>query len=188
MINSDYQGEIGVVLFNHSVVDFPVQVGDRIAQLILEKVKTPATQKVIVLSAIDKGSGGFGSTGLQSSGSSSSVIQKENRAEKSEKVQKERMLEGSKEKITPSSHTVSRQGEAEPSFGGTSGTLRQTTNQDCEVTVVVPEVDVVYPLYGDSVKQGESTSGYPAGELPINRPSERHPKSDGGGISSVVRI
>ena len=123
VIDSDYRGEIGVVLFNHSAVDFPVQVGDRIAQLILEKIKTPAVQKVIVLSATDRGSGGFGSTGLQSSGSSSSVIQKENRAEKVEKVQKERMLEGRKEKITPSSHTVSRQGEAEPSFGGTSGTL-----------------------------------------------------------------
>ena len=88
-------------------MDFPVQVGDRIAQLILEKIKTLAIKKVIVLNATNRGSGGFGSTGLQSSGSSSSVIQKENRAEKSEKVQKERMLEGSKEKITPSSYTVS---------------------------------------------------------------------------------
>ena len=59
---------------------------------------------------------------MQSSGSSNSVIQIENGAEKMEKVQKERMLEGRKEKITPSSHTMSRQGEAEPSFGGTSGT------------------------------------------------------------------
>ena len=37
-------------------------------------------------------------------------------------------------------------------------------------------------------KRGESTSGYLVGEPPINRPSERHPESDGGGISSVVRI
>ena len=147
-------------------MDFSVQVGDRIAQLILEKIKTPVVQKVIVLSATDRGSGGFGSTGLQSSGSSSSVIQKENRAEKIEKVQKEKMLEGSKEKITSSSHTVSRQGEAEPSFGETSGTLRQTTNQNYEVTVVVPEVDVVYPLHGESANEGELTSGYPAGARP----------------------
>ena len=48
VINSDYRGEIGVVLFNHLAVDFPIQVGDRIAQLILEKIKTPAVQKVIV--------------------------------------------------------------------------------------------------------------------------------------------
>ena len=63
VINSDYRGEIGVVLFNHSAVDFPVQVGDKIAQLILEKIKTPTVQKAIVLSATDRGSGGFGSTG-----------------------------------------------------------------------------------------------------------------------------
>ena len=47
---------------------------------------------------------------------------------------------------------------------------------------------MVYPLHGDSANEGESTSGYPVGEPPINRPSERHPESDGGGISSVVRI
>ena len=57
-------------------MDFLVQVGDRIAQLILEKIKTLAVQKVIVLSATGRGSRGFGSMGLQSSGSSSSVIQK----------------------------------------------------------------------------------------------------------------
>ena len=49
-------------------------------------------------------------------------------------------------------------------------------------------MDVVYPLYGDATNEGELTSGYLMGEPPINRPLERHPKSDGGGISSVVRI
>ena len=105
-----------------------------------------------------------------------------------EKVQKERIVEGSKEKNIPSSHTMSQQGEAEPSFRGTSGTLRQTTNQDREVTVVVPKVNVVYPLHGDSANEGELTSGYPMGEPPINRPLERRPESDSGGISLVVRI
>ena len=62
VINSNYRGEIGVVLFNYSAVDFPVQVGDRIVQLILEKIKTPIVQKVIVRSSIDRGRGGFGST------------------------------------------------------------------------------------------------------------------------------
>ena len=52
----------------------------------------------------------------------------------------------------------------------------------------MPEVDVVYPLHGDSAMEGESTSGYSAGKSPINRPSERHPEFDDGGISSVVRI
>ena len=56
------------------------------------------------------------------------------------------------------------------------------------MTIVVLGVDAVYPLHGDSAIEGESILGYPAGETPINRPSERHPESDGGGISSVVRI
>ena len=79
---------------------------NRIAQLILEKIKTPAVQNVIVLSATDRGSGGFGSIGLQSSDLPISVKQKEIWAEKSEKVQKERIIKGNKEKITPSSHTA----------------------------------------------------------------------------------
>ena len=49
-------------------------------------------------------------------------------------------------------------------------------------------VHVVYQLHGDSAVEGESTSGYLAREPPMNRPSERHPESDGGEISSVVRI
>ena len=65
---------------------------------------------------------------MQSSDPSASVKQKENWVEKMKKVQKERMLEGRKEKIAPSSHTVSWRGEAEPSFEGTSGTLWQATN------------------------------------------------------------
>ena len=50
------------------------------------------------------------------------------------------------------------------------------------------EVDMVYPLHGDLANEGKLTSGYPAGEPPINMPSDRHPESDGVGISSVVRI
>ena len=51
-----------------------------------------------------------------------------------------------------------------------------------------PGVDVVYPLHGDSAMSGEIPSGYTAGERPINRPRERHPEHDDGGISSVVRL
>ena len=47
---------------------------------------------------------------------------------------------------------------------------------------------MVYPLHGDSAMEGELTSRYPTGEPPIDRPSERHPESDGGGINLVVRI
>ena len=61
-------------------------MGDRIAELILEKIKTPEVKKIIVLSATDRGSGAFGGTELQSSGLSVSVEQKENGVEKSGKV------------------------------------------------------------------------------------------------------
>ena len=40
VIDIDYRDEIGVALFNHSAVDFLVQARDRIAQLMLEKIKT----------------------------------------------------------------------------------------------------------------------------------------------------
>ena len=49
VLDSDYWGEIKVVLFNHSVEDFPVQAGDRIAQLILERIETPQVKKVAAL-------------------------------------------------------------------------------------------------------------------------------------------
>ena len=81
---------------------------DRIAQLILEKLKTPAIQKFIVLSATNSGSGGFGNTGLQSCGLLDLVKLKENGAEKIEKVQNERIIKGSKEKIAPNSHIASQ--------------------------------------------------------------------------------
>ena len=41
VVNSDFRGKIKVILFNHSVEDFPIQAGDRIAQLILERIDTP---------------------------------------------------------------------------------------------------------------------------------------------------
>ena len=105
VIDSDYRGEIGIVLFNHSTVDFYVQVGDRIAQLILERIKTLAVQKVEVLGETERGSGGFGSTGLQSRDRSAEVSEK--RVNEIQIVQKERMVEGSKEKVFPNSQTVS---------------------------------------------------------------------------------
>ena len=40
VVDADYHGEVGVVLFNHRDQDFKVKMGDRIAQLILEKINT----------------------------------------------------------------------------------------------------------------------------------------------------
>ena len=51
VVDSDYRGEIKVVLFNHSVEDFNVQASDRIAQLILERIETPQVKKVATVEA-----------------------------------------------------------------------------------------------------------------------------------------
>ncbi|KAL4279665.1 hypothetical protein GQ457_03G038870 [Hibiscus cannabinus] len=64
VIDADYRGPLGVILFNHSDVDFEVKVGDRIAQLIIEKIMTPDVLEVEDLDATTRGAGGFGSTGV----------------------------------------------------------------------------------------------------------------------------
>ena len=66
VVDSDYRGEVGVILFNHGEQDFEVKMGDRIAQLILEKIDTPPVEEVQGLEGTVRGSGGFGSTGMQS--------------------------------------------------------------------------------------------------------------------------
>jgi dUTP pyrophosphatase len=76
VIDEDYRGPVKVLLFNHSDVDFQskppilsqlysvsVAEGDRIAQLVLEKIYTPAIVEVESLTATERGVGGFGSTG-----------------------------------------------------------------------------------------------------------------------------
>ena len=64
VIDADYRGPLGVILFNHSDVDFEVKVGDRIAQLIIEKIMTPDVLEVDDLDSTTRGAGGFGSTGV----------------------------------------------------------------------------------------------------------------------------
>ena len=68
VVDSDYRGEIGVVLINHSNKDFEVNVGDRIAQMILEQIKTPEVVKQADLDQTDRGEKGFGSTGMNEMG------------------------------------------------------------------------------------------------------------------------
>ena len=65
VIDYDYRGPVGVILFNHGDIDFPIKKGDRIAQLILEKISMAAVQEVDELSSTERGEGGFGSTGIQ---------------------------------------------------------------------------------------------------------------------------
>jgi dUTP pyrophosphatase len=56
----------GVVLFNHSDEDFEIKRGDRIAQLILERICMADIVEVNELASTDRGAGGFGSTGVAS--------------------------------------------------------------------------------------------------------------------------
>lgn len=62
-VDSDYRGEIKVVLVNLSGEMQLLQPGERIAQLIIQKVETAAWQQVDVLDETTRNAGGFGSTG-----------------------------------------------------------------------------------------------------------------------------
>ena len=64
VIDSDYRGELGVILFNFSDEDFVIHMGDRIAQLIFEKIKTPTIKELDSLEGTDRGVEGYGSTGI----------------------------------------------------------------------------------------------------------------------------
>ena len=63
LADPEYRGEVCVVLFNHGKQGFEVHPGDRIAQLILEVIKTPEVKEVDSLDGTARGAGGFGSTG-----------------------------------------------------------------------------------------------------------------------------
>ncbi|QRV80272.1 dUTP diphosphatase [Ceratobasidium sp. AG-Ba] len=63
VVDADYRGILFVLLFNHADQDFTVEEGDRIAQLILEKIVTPEVVEVQDLEETLRGSAGFGSTG-----------------------------------------------------------------------------------------------------------------------------
>lgn len=64
VIDCDYRGEIIIILFNHSQHDLTLQKNDRAAQIIIEKIATPAVIVVDELDDTARGVGGFGSTGI----------------------------------------------------------------------------------------------------------------------------
>ena len=63
VIDADYRGPVKVLLFNLSDNDFKVDVGERVAQLIIERIYTPDVLVVEQLEETVRGAGGFGSTG-----------------------------------------------------------------------------------------------------------------------------
>jgi dUTP pyrophosphatase len=64
LIDSGYRGEVRVLLLNTDRSKaFTITVGDRIAQLVLVRVETPAVEEVDELALSERGAGGFGSSG-----------------------------------------------------------------------------------------------------------------------------
>lgn len=64
-IDSDYRGEIGVILVNLSNEDFVIENGERIAQLVIAKHERADWNEVNELTETSRGEGGFGSTGTK---------------------------------------------------------------------------------------------------------------------------
>lgn len=63
VIDSDYRGEVQVLLVNHGEAPFRIEAGDRIAQLVVQRVEHAAFRRAGDLEDTSRGSGGFGSTG-----------------------------------------------------------------------------------------------------------------------------
>ncbi len=64
-VDSDYRGEIKVLLINLGEKEFEIKKGDRIAQAVIAPVIQAKIKEVEELSSTDRGSGGFGSTGVK---------------------------------------------------------------------------------------------------------------------------
>lgn len=63
-IDSDYRGEVGIILINHGPEPFVVNDGDRIAQLVIARCEQAHFAFSLELDESERGSGGFGSTGV----------------------------------------------------------------------------------------------------------------------------
>ena len=64
-IDADYRGEVGVILMNLSNQDYVVEDGERVAQMVIAKYEQPSWEEVENLIETERGSGGFGSTGIK---------------------------------------------------------------------------------------------------------------------------
>ena len=78
VVDSDYRGEVKVLLFNFGEQEFKVNPGDRIAQLIIEKyTRTEIEEVADDLDNTVRGAGGFGSTGVKLNSNNQENIMKE---------------------------------------------------------------------------------------------------------------
>ncbi len=64
-IDSDYRGELQVIVFNAGTETFVIERGDRIAQLVIAPVTRPIWEEVDTLDSTQRGDGGFGHTGMR---------------------------------------------------------------------------------------------------------------------------
>jgi len=62
-VDADYRGEVGVILMNHSKKDLIIKRGDRIAQMIVNKIERIKFEEVDELPGTQRGAGGFGHSG-----------------------------------------------------------------------------------------------------------------------------
>ena len=63
-IDSDYRGEIGVIMINHGSDDFVIKRGDRIAQMVISRYERVEWKEVDELDETQRGAGGFGHSGV----------------------------------------------------------------------------------------------------------------------------
>jgi dUTP pyrophosphatase len=64
-IDSDYRGEVAVILINLGESPFSLRRGDRVAQLVISRVESVEWEEAETLEESSRGSGGFGSTGME---------------------------------------------------------------------------------------------------------------------------
>jgi dUTP pyrophosphatase len=81
-VDSDYRGEVGVIVVNHGSAPFEIERGERIAQFVVARIVQARIVKVDVgkLTATARGAGGFGSTGTASKPVASKPVAGKNRA------------------------------------------------------------------------------------------------------------
>lgn len=63
-VDADYRGEVGVILINLSAEEFVIEDGERIAQMVIARHEQVTWEEVEILSETERGTGGFGHTGV----------------------------------------------------------------------------------------------------------------------------